>query len=239
MQQLIILCASHLKTDENIVQMREMLDSQMAQTLLCDVYVSYTIESTHSFNYDNPRVHLIKQPESQLTQFQHYTRLIAQLWSDGSLHSKNYVIFTDDDDIMAPERNATYFEYIQDGIEVIRLENSVIRFSLDCNIQERSYSIQDALKNSNVIITYLNPSEYVELCLRGDILMDFMNLIDDEKAMNYVCDCGFNFKVKDYICANPETTRTIISTKPLYYYRYSMFRSVRHKYLEELNNSVD
>lgn len=282
---LLVLCASHIKTDENVNQLREMLDSQMTQTFVCKVYVSLTCEPSISASiipstlnykptpsglnssgtlvprhsqaqnltsreaqwaynrvstvYDNPLVHIIKQPEPQLTQFQHYKRLISKLWSDGILHTSNYAIFTDDDDIMSPVRNATYLEHTYDGLEVIRIADSVVRFSLDCDIQDHKASIKEALKKEGVIINYLNPSEYVDICIRGDILAQFMSEIDDEKAASYTCDCMFNSKTQDYIKNNPGNTRDIVAEKPLYYYRYSMFRTVRHKYLEEVNNSLD
>ncbi len=285
------------------MQLREMLDSQMAQTLVCKVFVSLTCEPSISASiipstlnykptpgglnssgtsraacaartesgvgttplsvprhsqaqsltsreaqwaynrvstvYDNPLVHIIKQPEPQLTQFQHYKRLISMLWSEGILHTSNYAIFTDDDDIMSPVRNATYLEHTYDGLEVIRIADSVVRFSLDCDIQDHKASIQEALKKEGVIINYLNPSEYVDICIRGDILAQFMSEIDDEKAASYTCDCMFNSKTQEYIQNNPGNTRDIVAEKPLYYYRYSMFRTVRHKYLEEVNNSQD
>lgn len=230
---LIILCASHLKTQQNVEQMREMLDSQMEQTVVCDIYVSYTGLSLH---YDNPRVHLIKHPEPQLTQFQHYKLLTSWLWRAGILHSENYAIFTDDDDIMDPERNAEYLSLIRTGIEVARINKSVVRFSIDADIMDHATSFKDAFKRIGVVVDYLNPSEYVDLCLRGDVLIDFLNMIDGEKATAYVCDCYFNQVVNDYVCLNPTTTIEIKAQKPLYYYRYSMFRGVRHKYLEELNN---
>ena len=232
---LIILCASHLKDDNNVAQMREMLDSQMNQTTVCDIYVSYT---GLSLNYDNPRVHLIKQPEPQLAQFQHYKLLTSWLWNVGILHSENYAIFTDDDDIMDPERNATYVRRIRPGIEAIRMVDSVIRFSEDCDVKERNDSLQSAFNRTGVVIQYLKPSEYVDLCLRGDILMQFLNEVDGEKSQNYICDCHFNHAIKEYMNINQSTTLEIQAQKPLYYYRYSMFRSVRHKYLEKINEMI-
>jgi hypothetical protein len=230
---LIILCASHLKTEQNVEQMREMLDSQMNQTSICDIYVSYT---GLSLEYDDPRVHLIKQPEPQLAQFQHYKRLVRTLWDAGILHSENYAIFTDDDDIMDPERNAAYLKLIRAGIEVVRIDKSVIRFSMDCDINEHATSLQSAVLKSGIILDYMNPSEYVDLCLKGDVLMEFLQYVDGEK---YVCDCDFNHRCCIYICNNPKVCIEVVAKKPLYYYRYSMFRGVRHKYLEEVNNSVD
>lgn len=228
---LIILCASHLKTEKNIEQMREMLDSQMSQTRVCDVYVSYT---GLSLEYDDPRVHLIKQPEPQLAQFQHYKRLVQTLWDDGILHSENYAIFTDDDDIMDPERNDKYFDLIRPGIEVVRIDKSIVRFSMDCDINDHATSLQSAvLKSGIVILDYLRPREYVDLCLRGDLLLRFVDEVDGE---NYISDCTFNMIVHQYILNNPAKCLEVITNKPLYYYRYSMFRGVRHKYLEEANN---
>jgi len=214
--------------------MREMLDSQMNQTTVCDVYVSYT---GLSLKYDDPRVHLIKQPDEQLAQFQHYKRLTSWLWDSGILHSENYAIFTDDDDIMDPERNAAYFGLIRGGIEVVCIDKSVVRFSMDCDIKDHATSLQNAvLKSGIVILDYLSPREYVDLCLRGDLLLRFVNEVDGE---NYISDCKFNMIVHQYILNNPAKCLEVVTKKPLYYYRYSMFRGVRHKYLEEINNSVD
>ena len=218
---LIILCASHLKTEQNAEQMREMLDSQMSQTKVCDVYVSYT---GLSLEFDDSRVHLIKQPEEQLAQFQHYKRLVRTLCDTCILHSENYAIFTDDDDIMAPERNAEYLRLIRDRIDVVRIDKSVVRFSLD----QRVSSLQEALKRS--VCDKLH--EYVDLCLRGDVLLRFVDEVDGE---NYISDCVFNMIVQRYIIDNPAKCIEIETNKPLYYYRYSMFRGVRHKYLKEAN----
>jgi len=211
--------------------MREMLDSQMSQTKVCDVYVSYT---GLSLEYDDPRVHLIKQPEPQLAQFQHYKRLVMTLWDVGIIHSENYAIFTDDDDIMEPERNAEYLRFIRPGLEVIRMNNSVVRFSMDCEINDRNTSLQSAvLKSGIVVLDYLRPREYVDLCLRGDVLLRFVDEVDGE---NYISDCIFNMVVHRYILNNHSKCLEVVTKKPLYYYRYSMFRGVRHKYLDELNN---
>jgi hypothetical protein len=209
--------------------MREMLASQMFQTHLCDVYVSYT---GLSLDFDDPRVHLMKQPEPQLAQFQHYKRLVGMLLKSGVLHSENYAIFTDDDDIMDPERNATYLRLIGAGssVEVVRIDKSVVRFSNDCNINEHGVSLQNA---SGIVIEYARPSEYVDLCIRGDLLLEFMDEVDGEK---YESDCKFNMVVVRYIFDNPAECIEIEANKPLYYYRYSIFRCVRHKYLKEANN---
>lgn len=218
---LIILCASHLKTQQNVKQMREMLDSQMSQTIVCDIYVSYT---GLSLDFDDPRVHLIKQPEPQLAQFQHYKRLSRTLWDSGILHSENYAIFTDDDDIMDPERNATYLRLIGAGssVEVVRIDKSVVRFSMDCDINDHA----GAVLKSGIILDYMNPSEYVDLCIRGDLLLGFTDEVDGE---NYISDCKFNMVVVRYIFDNPAKCIEIEAKNPLYYYRYSMFRGVRHK----------
>jgi hypothetical protein len=228
---LVILCASHLKHEQNVEQMIEMLDSQMSQTQVCHVYVSYTGLSLH---YDNPMVHLIKQPEDQLSQFQHYKKLVRQLLESGVIHSENYAIFTDDDDIMAPERNAEYLLLICPGLEVALIDKSVVRFSVDCDIQEHAATMQEiGLKDDVFIFNYMNPREYVDLCIRGDLLMNFIDMVDGAK---YCCDCEFNVVVYNYLTRHRDTCIEISAKKPLYYYRYSMFRGIRHKYLEELNN---
>lgn len=227
---LIILCASHLKNVQNVEQMKEMLSSQMFQTHVCDVYVSYTGLSLES---DDPRVHLIKQPEEQLAQFQHYQRLVRTLLDIGVLHSENYAIFTDDDDIMDPERNATYLRLICSGVEVVCIDKSVIRFSNDCDINEHAVSIQNAFLKSGIVVEYARPREYVDLCVRGDLLLGFVNQVDGEK---YTSDCTFNMLVARYIFVNPDKCVNFEAKKPLYYYRYTMFREARHKYLEEMNN---
>lgn len=219
---LIILCASHLKTERNVEHMREMLVSQMFQTNVCDVYVSYT---GLSLDFDDSRVHLMKQPEEQLTQFQHYQRLVRDLLDSGVLHSKNYAIFTDDDDIMDAERNATYLRLIGAGVEAVRIDKSVVRFSNDCNVIERSVSIQNALIRSGIIMDHARPSEYVDLCIRGDLLLGFVETVDGEK---YTADCCLNAKVIQYIYDNPAKCVVVEAKKPLYYYRYTMFRGCRH-----------
>ena len=227
---IIILCASHLKTEQNVKHMREMLASQMLQTCVCDVYVSYT---GISLDYDDPRVHLMKQPEEQLAQFQHYQRLVRTLLDCGVLHSQNYAIFTDDDDIMDAERNATYLRLIGSWIEVVCIDQSVVRFSNDCDINERSDSLEKAFLKSGIYMEYSRPSEYVDLCIRGDLLLGFMEHIDGDK---YESDCKFNMVVKRYIFDNPAKCVVVEAKKPIYYYRYTMFREVRHKYLEMINN---
>ena len=227
---LIILCASHLKNEQNVGHMREMLASQMLQTRVCDVYVSYT---GLSLEFDDTRVHLMKQPEEQLAQFQHYQRLVRTLLDSGFLHSENYAIFTDDDDIMDVERNATYLRLIRGGIEVVRIDKSVVRFSNDCDIYEHSHSLQKAMIKSGIVLNYMRPSEYVDLCIRGDMLLGFMEHVDGEK---YESDCKFNLVVGRYIFDNRGKCVDIDAIKPLYYYRYTLFREVRHKYLEMINN---
>ena len=227
---LIILCASHLKNEQNIGHMREMLASQMSQTRVCDVYVSYT---GLSLDFDDSRVHLIKQPEPQLAQFQHYQRLVRTLLDSGILHSKNYAIFTDDDDIMDAERNATYLRLIGGRIEVVCIDKSVVRFSNDCDINEHDNSLRNAMLKSGIVIDYARPREYVDLCIRGDLLLDFVDAVDGEK---YESDCMFNMLVGRYIFDNPGKCLEIEAKKPLYYYRYTMFREARHKYLEDINN---
>jgi hypothetical protein len=215
---LVILCASHLKQDINVIHMIEMLNSQMKQTTVCDVYVSYT---GLSLNYDNPRVHLFKQPEPHLTQFQHYKRLTKLLCDTGVIHSENYAIFTDDDDIMAPERNAEYLRLIHTGIEVVLINKSILRFSLEYDLTKPA-SLEKEFNKKGQVVPYLTPNEYVELCLRGDILVKFMDWMDEKKSKNYVGDCLFYFNVIDYIDKNPDTTLKIDAEKPLYHYRYSM-----------------
>lgn len=229
---LIILCASHLKNEQNVGHMREMLASQMLQTHVCDVWVSYT---GLSLEYDVPRVHLIKQPGEHLTQFQHYQRLVRTLLDNGVLHSQNYAIFADDDDIMDAERNATYLRLIGDGsrVEVVCIDKSVIRFSNDCNINDQNVSLQNMMLKSGIVINYARPREYVDLCIRGDLLLGFMNQVDGEK---YESDCLFNMLVQRYMFDNPGKCIEIEAKKPLYYYRYTMFREARHKYLKEINN---
>ena len=218
---LVVLCASHLKTERNVEQIIEMLDSQMAQTHVCDVYVSYTGLSLH---YDNPRVHLIKQPEEHLTQFQHYRRLAES----GIVHSENYAIFADDDDVMAPERNDEYLRLICPGLEVALIDKSVVRFSTDCDIQEHAATIRSiGLKEDVYFMDYMRPREYVDLCIRGDLLLTFIDMVDTEK---YCCDCEFNMVVYDYLWRHRDSCIEITAKRPLYYYRYSMFRGVRHKY---------
>ena len=227
---LIILCASHLKTEKNVGHMKEMLASQMLQTHVCDVYVSYT---GLSLDFDDPRVHLIKQPEEHLAQFQHYQRLVRTLLDNGVIHSQNYAIFTDDDDIMDPERNATYLRFIGGGVEVVFIDKSVVRFSNDCDINEHASSLQNALLKSGIVIEYARPREYVDLCVRGDLLLGFVDAVDGEK---YESDCMFNMLVGCYMFDNPGKCIEVEAKKPLYYYRYTMFREARHKYLEEANN---
>jgi hypothetical protein len=134
---------------------------------------------------------------------------------------------------MDPERNAEYLRLIRVGIEVVRIDKSVVRFSMDCDINDHATSLQSAVLKSGIILDYMNPSEYVDLCLRGDVLMEFLKNVDGEK---YVCDCDFNHQCCIYICNNPKVCIEVVAKKPLYYYRYSMFRGVRHKYLEEANN---
>jgi hypothetical protein len=224
---LVVLCASHLKTDRNVELMIEMLDSQMAQTQVCDVYVSYTGLSLH---YDNPRVHLIKQPEVHLTQFQHYKRLVDMV------HYENYAIFADDDDIMAPERNAAYLRLISPGLEVALIEKSVVRFSVECDIQEHATKMREiGLKQQVYFMDYMRPREYVDLCIRGDLLGNFIDEVDVEK---YTCDCEFNMVVYDYLCRHRNTCTEVVANKPLYYYRYTMFREARHPYLVQLNETA-
>lgn len=229
---LIILCASHLKTERNVEHMKEMLVSQMFQTHVCDVYVSYT---GLSLEFDDPRVHLIKQPEEHLAQFQHYQRLVRTLLDSGVLHSENYAIFTDDDDIMDAERNATYLRLIGAGssVEVVCIDKSVVRFSNDCDINEHANSLRNAMLKSGIVIDYARPREYVDLCIRGDLLLGFVNEVNREK---YESDCLFNMLVQRYIVNNPGKCIEVEVKKPLYYYRYMMFREARHKYLEEINN---
>ena len=179
MSSLIILCASHLKNEQNVTQIIEMLDTQMQQTQICDIYVSYT---GISLNYNNPRVHLIKQPEHHLTQFQHYVRLIRALWASHTIHSENHVIFTDDDDLMSPERNETYLKLIRPEIDIIVLVKGISRFSLDIDIIDRASSLQHALNKSGFDVNYLHPSEYVDNCVRGDVLHEIISQIDEEKS---------------------------------------------------------
>jgi hypothetical protein len=213
---LVVLCASHLKTERNVEQIIEMLDSQMAQTRVCDVYVSYTGLSLH---YDNPRVHLIKQPEEHLTQFQHYKRLVCELLAIGVIHSENYAIFTDDDDIMAPERNAEYLRLLCPGLEVALIDKSVVRFSTDCDTNQLATTVW-----------HMRPREYVDLCLRGDLIMNFINMVPVDK---YYSDCMFNKVVYNYLNRHPDTCIEVVAEKPLYYYRYEFMRGVRHKYGDE------
>lgn len=227
---LVVLCASHLKTERNVEMMTEMLDSQMAQTIVCDVYVSYTGLSLH---YDNPKVHLIKQPEEHLTQFQHYKRIVD---NSDIVHSENYAIFTDDDDIMAPERNAAYLQLICHGLEVALIDKSVVRFSVECDIQEHAIEMREiGLKQQVYFMDYMRPREYVDLCVRGDLLRQFIDIVDREK---YTCDCEFNAIVSDYVRVHEDKSIVVVANKPLYYYRYTMFREARHPYLVQLNETA-
>jgi hypothetical protein len=230
---LVVLCASHLKTERNVEQIIEMLDSQMSQSVVCDVYVSYT---GLSLRYDHPRVHLIKQPEEQLTQFQHYKKLVEQLLASGDIHSENYAIFTDDDDIMSPERNSEYLRLISPGLDVALIDKSVVRFSTDCDIQEHAATMQSiGMKDDVLIFNYMHPREYVDLCIRGDLLLNFIEFVDGEK---YCCDCEFNVVVHNYLRGHQETCIEITAEKPLYYYRYSFYRTARHPYHVQLNETA-
>jgi hypothetical protein len=189
--------------------------------------VSYTGLSLH---YDNPRVHLIKQPEVHLTQFQHYKRLVD------IVHPEKYAIFADDDDIMAPERNAAYLQLICHGLEVALIEKSVVRFSVECDIQEHATKMREiGLKQQVYFMDYMRPREYVDLCIRGDLLRQFIDMVDREK---YTCDCEFNAIVSDYVWSHEDKCIVVTANKPLYYYRYTMFREARHPYLVQLNETA-
>lgn len=212
MATLIILCASHLNEDINIHHMNAMLDSQIKQSHVCDIYISLT---GLSLEYLHPRVHIFKQPEPYLTQFEHYKRLVSRLCHDNILTDRNYAIFSDDDDIMDRTRNQTYLNELDDvSVKMVCFDNSVVRVALSGDFGD----------HPETIILATNCNEYVKWCVRGDILHEIIGQMSDERTKVYAADVEFARRLSAY----ERNTKIIYIDKPLYYYRYNMFVNKRY-----------
>lgn len=126
------LCASHISELKRLFLFEKMLNSVLSQTVKTTLHISIS----HSKELENDTVKFIRKWSSSqiifykrknvLAQFRHYSLLIEDLQE--ILDPDTYILFTDDDDIWAPERIEVYLKCIKTHNEhTFIISNSIIR----------------------------------------------------------------------------------------------------------------
>ncbi len=203
---LITLCASHITSMDDIIRIKEMIESHDNQTLKTKLYISISYENDllkyiHELASNNTILYIRHTPA---TQFMHYKLLVNDLLP---IYKNIHVLFTDDDDILHPHRNAIYAEYLHHNI--IKIDSIKILY--------------DEFGFNKEHITNGKPDEYVNLCIRLNIVSEILNNKPDNELNKWLCDIDFNMHIVHYykIYKPPYPIG-------LYYYRKHFMKKCRH-----------
>ncbi len=206
---IITLCASHIRNMDDIIRLNEMIESHNNQTIKSKLYISISYDSDNllegiiKLQTNDVILYIRDKPTSQ---FMHYKMLANE---SSNIYKDIHVLFTDDDDILDPIRNETYLKFIKN--DIIRIK-SVVRF-----YDYIGFNKSNINRNQNTI------NEYVNICIRLNILCYILNNVSDDELNKWAFDCQFNCIVTSF-----HKTYEHLSYKPLYYYRYHILKPTRY-----------
>jgi hypothetical protein len=203
---LITLCASHITSLDDITRIKEMIASHDNQTLKTKLYISISYENDlleyiQEFESNNTILYIRDNPT---TQFMHYKLLVNDLLP---IYKNIHVLFTDDDDILHPNRNATYAQYLNH--KIIKINSIKI--------------LCDEFGFNKEHITEGKPDEYVNLCIRLNIISEILNNKPDDELNKWLCDVDFNMHVSHYY-----NIYRLPYPIGLYYYRKHFMKRCRY-----------
>ena len=203
---IITLCASHISSIDDIIRLKEMIASHYNQQYKTKLYISISYQNNDLYNeiikLNDAILHIRDKPT---TQFMHYKLLVNELIN---IHKKDHILFTDDDDILDPRRNLYYSKYLEHDIIKI---NSIKIF---CDYI--GFNKKHVLDN--------DPDEYVNLCIRFNIVHNILNSMDEDELNKWTFDCHFN----NLISYN--NVHYIKWNVGLYYYRKHFMKPTRYIY---------
>ncbi len=204
---IITLCASHITSIDDITRLKEMIASHDKQLYKTKLYISISYQDdlyNEIIKLSSPNVILYIR-DKPTTQFMHYKMLVTDIYS---IHKNDHVLFTDDDDILDIRRNVFYSKYLDHDIIKV---NSIKIFG-----DYTGFTQSNVLDNS--------PDEYVNLCIKLNIVHNILNNMDEDELNKWAFDCHFNHLISYY---NVHHIRCPIG---LYYYRKHFMKPTRYTY---------
>ena len=115
---LVIFCATSIKQESRLLSLERCLNSLAAQTVPVRVYVAWhassvrlrraTLQLLDAFSNASPLPPMLIESASPLSQFQHLDAARRALAAESWVTAATWVLFTDDDDISAPDRVERY-----------------------------------------------------------------------------------------------------------------------------------
>jgi hypothetical protein len=201
---------------DDITRIKEMIASHDNQTLKTKLYISISYQNIDLYNdiikLSNSNVILYIR-DKPTTQFMHYKMLVNDLINT---HNNDHILFTDDDDILHPKRNHIYNKYLQ--YDIIKIDSVKI--------------FGDEFGFAKSTILDYNPDEYVNLCIKLNIVNEFLNKIDEDELNKWAFDCQFNSSISYNNIYHIKCPIT------LYYYRKHFMKPTRYILNGEQTNLI-
>ena len=227
-----------------------MIDSWRMQTMTCVLHISISFEKALQQKIQNVVdelkhiehlvIHLQDKP---LRQFEHYKFLLSTIPRDDDL----YIIFTDDDDIWAPQRVEAYFVSLQDTLkrspdakwlslkfpcyaynEQGETVDNVIKQMADC------YKPNSKVKSIRVMEGF---AEYFMHLVHIHTLRQFVSSCSDTLLQNVFCDQYF-LKFM-YLCVGYQNVTIDNDFCPYYYRNNQQSASITNQLTSETNIQQD
>jgi hypothetical protein len=166
------LCASHISNKDRFFLFEKMLTSILYQTVKTTLHISISYakeleNDTDNFirKWSNGQIIFYKR-KCVLAQFRHYSLLLEDLQE--ILDPDSYILFTDDDDIWAPNRVEIYLKFIK-----LRYDKTFI--ISNCVIRGRS--IENSIKIED------KDNEYISICTTLGLAMSYITTTFTRKKL--------------------------------------------------------